>query len=56
MRRRMAPPDPREGFSRWTTYDGHTLEGQLDWVERLTSQVPATTFVGKGYKGQGVDP
>ena len=37
-------------------YDGHTLEGQLDQVERLTGQVPATTFVDKGYKGHGVDP
>lgn len=37
-------------------YDGHTLEGQLDQVERLTGQVPATTFVDRGYKGHGVDP
>jgi IS5 family transposase len=37
-------------------YDGHTLEGQLDQVERLTGQMPATTFVDKGYKGHGVDP
>jgi len=37
-------------------FDGHTLEGQLDQVGRLTGQVPATTFVDKGYQGHGVDP
>jgi len=37
-------------------YDGHTLEGQLDQVERLTGTVPPLTFVDKGYKGHGVDP
>lgn len=37
-------------------FDGHTLEEQLDQVERLTGQVPATTFVDRGYKGHGVDP
>ena len=37
-------------------YDGHTLEVQLEQVERLTGQMPATTFVDKGYKGHGVDP
>lgn len=36
-------------------FDGHTLEGQLDQVERLTGQVPGTTFVDKGYQGHGVD-
>jgi hypothetical protein len=41
---------------RCNAYDGHTLEGQLDQVERLTGQMPATTFVDKGYKGHGVDP
>ncbi|BDU75472.1 IS5 family transposase [Mesoterricola sediminis] len=35
-------------------YDGHTLEGQLDQVERLTGRVPAHTFVDRGYKGHGV--
>ena len=35
-------------------YDGHTLEGQLDQVERLTGKTPAMTFVDKGYKGHGV--
>ena len=35
-------------------FDGHTLEGQLDQVERLTGKVPALTFVDKGYKGHGV--
>jgi IS5 family transposase len=37
-------------------FDGHTLEGQLDQVERLTGQIPSTTFVDKGYQGHGVDP
>ncbi len=37
-------------------FDGHTLEGQLDQVERLIGQVPDTTFVDKGYQGHGVDP
>ncbi len=35
-------------------YDGHTLEGQLDQVERLTGKVPETTFVDRGYKAHGV--
>jgi len=35
-------------------YDGHTLDGQLDQVERLTGQLPAFTFVDKGYKGHGI--
>jgi IS5 family transposase len=35
-------------------FDGHTLEGQLDQVERLTGKLPAMTFVDKGYKGHGV--
>ena len=35
-------------------YDGHTLEGQLDQVEKLTGKVPATTFVDRGYKAHGV--
>lgn len=32
-------------------YDGHTLEGQLEQVARLTGKVPAFTFVERGYKG-----
>jgi IS5 family transposase len=35
-------------------YDGHTLEGQLDQIERLTGKVPETTFVDRGYKAHGV--
>jgi len=35
-------------------FDGHTLDGQLDQVERLTGKLPALTFVDKGYKGHGV--
>ena len=37
-------------------FDGHTLDGQLDQVERLTGQIPGTTFVDKGDPGHGVDP
>jgi IS5 family transposase len=35
-------------------FDGHTLDGQLDQVERLTGKLPAMTFVDRGYKGHGV--
>lgn len=35
-------------------YDGHTLDGQLDQVERLTGKVPPLTFVDRGYKGHRV--
>ena len=35
-------------------YDGHTLDGQLDQVERLTGRVPTHTFVDRGYKGHGI--
>jgi IS5 family transposase len=35
-------------------FDGHTLGGQLDQVERLTGQLPAMTSVDRGYKGCGV--
>lgn len=35
-------------------YDGHTLDGQLDQVERLTGKLPAYTFVDRGYKGHGI--
>ena len=35
-------------------YDGHTLDGQLDQVERLTGKVPDITFVDRGYKGHGI--
>lgn len=37
-------------------FNGHTLEGQLDQVARLTGQIPVMTFVDKGYQGHGVDP
>jgi len=35
-------------------YDGHTLDDQLDQVERITGKMPTTTFVDRGYKGHGV--
>ena len=35
-------------------FDGHTLDGQLDQVERLIGRVPETIFVDRGYKGHGV--
>lgn len=36
-------------------FDGHTLEVQLDQVERLAGKVPNTTFVDKRYREHGVD-
>ena len=35
-------------------FDGHTLEGQLDQVERITYKVPSTAFLDRGYKDHGV--
>ena len=35
-------------------FDGHTLEGQLDQVERMTGRLPKWTFVDRGYKGHEV--
>jgi IS5 family transposase len=35
-------------------FDGHTLDLQLDQVERITGKVPGTTFVDRGYKGHGI--
>lgn len=35
-------------------HDGHTLEGQLDQVQRLTGKTPSLTFVDKGYQGHGI--
>jgi IS5 family transposase len=32
-------------------YDGHTLEAQLDQVERLTGQQVARAYVDLGYRG-----
>jgi len=32
-------------------YDGHTLEGSLRQVERLTGVQPASAYVDKGYRG-----
>lgn len=37
-------------------YDGHTLDDQLDQVERLTGKIPRRCHVDRGYKGHGVDP
>ena len=37
-------------------FDGHTLDAQLDQVERLTGKVPSMAYVDRGYKGHGVDP
>jgi len=33
-------------------YDGHTLEGTLDQVKRLTGAVPEDVYVDRGYRGQ----
>ena len=35
-------------------FDGHTLETQLEQVERMTGAMPRQTFVDKGYQGHGV--
>lgn len=37
-----------------TPFDGHTLDDQLDQVERLTGQLPRLTFVDRGYRGHGI--
>ncbi len=36
-------------------FDGHTLEEQLEQVERLTGLMPKRCHVDRGYKGHGVD-
>lgn len=36
-------------------FDGHTLEVQLEQVERLTGAMPKRCHVDRGYKGHGVD-
>ena len=33
-------------------YDGHTLDAQLDQVERLTEKFPQVAIVDRGYKGR----
>jgi IS5 family transposase len=35
-------------------YDGHTLAGALQQVERISGQKPHTAFVDLGYRGHGV--
>ncbi len=37
-----------------TPYDGHTLNGTLDQIERLVGEIPKETFVDRGYKKHGV--
>lgn len=37
-------------------FDGHTLDGQLDQVARLTGKLPHRVHVDKGYKGHDVKP
>ena len=36
-------------------FDGHTLEGALDQVGRVTGVVPERCYVDRGYRGHGVD-
>ena len=36
-------------------FDGHTLEEQLEQVERLTGMMPKRCHVDRGYKGHGMD-
>lgn len=35
-------------------YDGHTLQGALDQVGRLTGKMPERCYVDRGYRGHGV--
>jgi IS5 family transposase len=35
-------------------YDGHTLAGSLEQVQRLTGQLPTEAYVDRGYKGHGI--
>ena len=35
-------------------YDGHTLQGALEQVTRLTGQDPQRCYVDRGYRGHGV--
>jgi len=35
-------------------FDGHTLQGALDQVSRLTGTVPERCYVDRGYRGHGV--
>ena len=36
-------------------YDGHTLEGSLDQIERMVGKKCSSAFVDKGYKGHKSD-
>jgi transposase, IS5 family len=36
-------------------YDGHTLAGSLEQVQRITGLLPTEAYVDRGYKGHGVD-
>ena len=36
-------------------YDGHTLRGQVEQVERLTGQRPRRCVVDQGYRGHGIE-
>ena len=37
-------------------YDGHTLPGTIDQVERLTGQRPVQAFCDRGYRGKDHHP
>jgi IS5 family transposase len=36
-------------------YDGHTLEGAIAQIERLTSKTPSDVMVDQGYRGHGYE-
>jgi IS5 family transposase len=36
-------------------FDGHTLEGALDQVNRVTGVIPERCYVDRGYRGHGVE-
>jgi IS5 family transposase len=37
-------------------YDGHTLAGALEQLQRLHGTLPAAVFIDMGYRGHGVEP
>jgi len=36
-------------------YDGHTLAGSLEQVQRITGHLPSEAYVDRGYKGHGLE-
>ncbi len=57
----LATPTPWCGFGPGAVslpggpYEGHTLEEQLEQIERLTGMMPRRHLVDRGHKGRGVE-